>query len=128
MGNRLLLGCVLLVLGLALFLCLRDWLLCLPGFIAGGFLAISGGKLFLRATSGEYLCLQGVCREIEKHRRILIDVDGKRIQIPVGRKEKHLAVGDTLLLYLLPDTPLYEQDGFYRVFAYIALERLSEKD
>lgn len=119
-ASRLVLGVVLLVLGMAL---LGNALLCLPGFVAGGVLLVSSVRLFLQASAGDYLCLHGVCVEIEKRRRILIDVEGKRIQISVGNPIKGLSVDDAVNLYLLPDTPLYEQDGLYRLFTCIALER-----
>lgn len=122
-ASRLVLGCVLVVLGTVL---LGNALLWLPGFAAGGVLLVNAGKLFLRAVSGDYLCLHGVCRKIEKRRCILIDVEGKRIQIALGKTAKDLADGDKVALYILPETPLYEQDGLYCIFNYIAIER--EKD
>ena len=119
-GSRLVLGFVLLILGMAL---LGNALLCLPGLVAGGVLVVSGTRLFLRAIAGDYLCLHGICVEIEKRRRILIDAEGKRIQISVGKPIKGLRVDDAVKLYLLPYTPLYEQDGLYHLFTCIALER-----
>lgn len=135
-AGRLVFGCVLLMLGVICRIFLQSWLLCLPGFVAGGFLVFSGGKLFFRLASGEYLCLRGVCLEIERAklgrqiRRIVIDIEGKRVQLAVGKNHKHLTVGDTVALYLLPDTPVYEQDGICRVYNWLALERtpLAEKD
>ena len=135
-AGRLVFGCVLLALGSICRIFLQSWLLCLPGFVAGGFLVFSGGKLFLRLTSGDYLCLQGICLEIEKPklgrqiRHIVMDIEGKRVQLTVGKNQKHLAVGDTVALYLLRDIPVYEQDGICRVYNWLALERapFAEKD
>ncbi len=63
-------------------------------------------------------------------RHIVIDVEGKRVRFTVGKKQKHLTVGDAVILYLLPDTPVYEQDGVSRVYSWLALECLpfAEKD
>lgn len=135
-AGRLVFACALLVLGLICRIFLQSWLLCLPGFVAGGFLVFIGSKLFLRLASGDYLCLRGVCLEIEKAklgrqiRRIVMDIEGKRVQLAVGKNHKHLAEGDTVALYLLPDTPIYEQDGTCRVYNWLALEHapLAEKD
>mgnify|MGYP007044161833 FL=1 len=96
----------------------------------------SGSKRFLRLASGDYLCLRGVCLEIEKAklgrqiRRMMIDIEGKRVQLTVGKNQKHLAAGDTVTLYLLPDIPIYELDGVCRVYKWLALEHtpLGEKD
>ncbi|MEH2933598.1 hypothetical protein [Acutalibacter sp. JLR.KK004] len=122
-ASQVVLGVVLAIFGLILS---QNILLCLPGLMAGGVLLVSGTGLFLRAIASDYLCLHGVCVEIEKHRRILIDVEGKRIQILVGKPIKGLRVDDAVNLYLLPDTPLYEQDGLYRLSTCIALERESD--
>lgn len=133
---RLIFGCVLLALGFICRIFLQNWFLCLPGFAAGGFLVFSGSKRFLRLASGDYLCLRGVCLEIEKAklgrqiRRMMIDIEGKRVQLTVGKNQKHLAAGDTVTLYLLPDIPIYELDGVCRVYNWLALEHtpLGEKD
>lgn len=135
-AERLVLGVVTLALGALCHICLRSWLLSLPGFVVGFFLIFSGFRLFLRLASGDYLCLRGVCRETEKAglgrqaRHIVIDVEGKPVRLTVGKKQRHLTVGDAVILYLLPDTPVYEQDGVSRVYSWLALERLpfAEKD
>ncbi len=125
--SRLALGYVLLALGAALLASLRNILLCLPGFAAGAFLLVNAARLFFRAISGDCLYLHGVCKEIEKRKRFLLEVEDKRIQIAMGKPIKGLCVGDAVMLTILADTPVYEQDGVYRVFSYIALERI-EKD
>ena len=53
----------------------------------------SGSKLFLRLASGDYLCLRGVCLEIEKaklgrqSRRMAIDIESKRMALQAKRLE-----------------------------------------
>lgn len=135
-AGRLVFGCVLLALGFICRIFLQSWLLCLPGFVAGGFLVFSDGKLFFRLASGDYLCLRGVCLEIEKAKlgrqikHTVIDIEGRRVHLTMGKNQKHLAVGDTVALYLLRDTPVYKQDGICRVYNWLALEHapFAEKD
>ncbi len=135
-AERLVLGIVILALGTLCHICLRNWPLSLPGFAVGFFLVCNSFRLFLRLASGDYLGLRGVCRETGKAglgrqaRHIVIDLEGKPVRLTVGKKQRHLTVGDAVILYLLPDTPIYEQDGVSRVYSWLALECLpfAEKD
>lgn len=129
-AGRLVLGVVTLALGTLCHICLHSWLLSLPGFAVGFFLVCNSFRLFLRLASGDYLCLSGVCREAEKAglgrraRHMVIDIEGKRVRFTVGKKQKHLAVGDAVILYLLPDTPIYEQDGISQVYSWLVLKKI----
>lgn len=135
-SERMIFGAVTLALGTLCHICLHSWLLSLPGFVVGLFLIFNSFRLFLRLASGDYLCLRGVCRETEKAglgrraRHMVIDLEGKPVRLTVGKKQRHLTVGDAVILYLLPDTPIYEQDGVSRVYSWLALECLpfAEKD
>lgn len=129
-SGRLVLGAVTLALGALCHICLRSWLLSLPGFVMGLFLICNSFRLFLRLASGDYLSLSGVCRETERAglgrqaRHIVIDLEGKPVRLTVGKKQKLPAVGDAVILYLLPDTPVYDQDGVSRVYSWLVLKKI----
>ena len=72
--------------------------------------------------------MRGICSELEtrgfrkKTRALYIDVEDKRVKIPIRRNIKRLRIGDTVTVYLSPKTPIYEQDSILLVCDYHAID------
>ena len=99
----------------------------LPFLLFSGFLLISGLKLCHDSLAGDYMCVQGVCKEIEtagirrRTKNILVRLGDSTLKIPVRHGMKSLSIGDTVIIYLSDRTPVYEQEGGYMVSSYYAL-------
>lgn len=99
--------------------------LAVPGLALAGYLLGSGGLMYHRCVHGEYLCMTGTVKEvttsglIKKPKYLLIDTEQGLIQVPAGRKS--LPAGSTVALYLAASTPVYEEDGLYKIYSYLAL-------
>ena len=117
-----------LFLLLMILICFRDLYFALPCFLLAGFLLISGAHLFYNGSRGEYICIHGICEQIEtfgirkRIKAIRIAFDGYSLRIPVRQRMRRLSVGDTVIIYLSQKAPVYEQDGEYMVCSYYALE------
>lgn len=89
---------------------------------------VNGGWLLYNSLQGNYLCVQGVCEQIEttgirkRVKSICVSIDKNMLHVPVKRKAKGIAQGDTVILYLSDKTPVYEKDGGYMICSYYALE------
>ncbi|MCI9224140.1 MAG: hypothetical protein HFE91_01575 [Acutalibacter sp.] len=99
--------------------------LAIPGLALTGYLLGSGGLLIHRCVRGEYLCMTGTVKEVstsgllKKPKYLLIDTEQGLIQVPVYRKP--LPTGSTVALYLAASTPVYEEDGLFKIYSYLAL-------
>ena len=99
--------------------------LAIPGLAMAGCLLGSRGLLFYRCMQREYICLTGAVKEVStsglrrKPKFLLIDTEQGLIKISAGRRP--FPTGSTVALYLAVNTPVYEEDGAYHIFTYIAL-------
>lgn len=125
---RITLGAGFFLLALVTLAYFRDWYLCLPCFLLAGIFGISGGGLLFQGLKGSYVCVRGICRQIEVtgfHRRVksvTIAWEQGTLKMPVRQRMGKLAAGDTVIVYLSVDTPVYERDSVYEISSYYALE------
>ena len=125
---RLAIGAGFLLLFFAVQLCLGDIYLSLPCALFGSVMIVNGGLLFYNSIKGNFIRVQGVCRQIEtvgmkkRIRNIYIDTELYTLKMPVRRRIRNLDNGDTVIIYLSEKTPVYEQDNGYMVCSYYALE------
>ena len=89
---------------------------------------VNGGLLFYNGVKGNFVRIQGVCRQVEtagirkRIRNICIGTELHTIKMPVRHRISNLKKGDTVILYLSEKTPVYEQENGYMVCSYYALE------
>ena len=104
-----------------------------PCLLLGFMTLISGCRLLCCCVKGDYLCIRGICGQLEtagirkRVKRICVDTESKRVKISVHRKIGNLARGNQVTLYLSKKTPVYEWDGNCMVCGYYALEAQSEE-
>ncbi|WP_217957697.1 hypothetical protein [Acutalibacter muris] len=100
----------------------NNFTLAIPFAVLGAYLLISGGLLVYR----NFLCITGTVKEIvttgirKRPQYLLIETGEGIIQLPANRKP--LPAGSSVTLYLAANTPVYEQDGIFKIFSYLALE------
>lgn len=125
---RLAVGVGFVLLFLAVQLGLRDIYLSLPCLLFGGVMIVNGGLLFYNGVKGNFVRIQGVCRQVEtagirkRIRNICIGTELHTIKMPVRHRIRNLNKGDTVIVYLSEKTPVYEQENGYMVCSYYALE------
>lgn len=131
--QRIGLCCLMLALSIITWIATSNLTLTLPGLALMGYLGVSGCLLANRGICGKYICVVGIVKRVEvtglrkKVKWLFLDVEGRTVQCPVSSKQKNLAVNDGITLCLSPSTPIYEQDGVYRIFDYLAMEQIQEK-
>ena len=125
---RFALGGIALVLFPIVLLSFWDVYFSLPCLLLAGFMTASGSLLVYHCCAGRYVTVRGICSELEtrgfrkKTRALYIDVEDKRVKIPIRRNIKRLRIGDTVTVYLSPKTPIYEQDSILLVCDYHAID------
>ena len=126
-------GTALFFLFAALAVFLQDIYLSLPCLLLSGFLLAGGVALFIQGVQGIYICVTGICTEIEgfgprkKARSIYLQAEQGSVRIPLRRSMKHLSVGDTVTVFLTEKTPVYPPDGGFIICSYLALELGKER-
>ena len=125
---RLAAGAGFILLFLAVQLGLGDIYLSLPCLLFGGVMIVNGSLLFYNGVKGNFIRVQGVCRQVEtagirkRIRNIYIGTELYTIKMPVRHRIRNLDKGDTVIVYLSEKTPVYEQENGYMVCSYYALE------
>lgn len=125
---RFTVGVLFLILFAVILFYFRDYYLYLPCLVFAGFLIVNGGLLFYNSLIGNYICVQGVCEQIEvigfrkRVKEIYVGLDQNTLRIVIKHRIKRIAVGDTIIVYLSDKTPVYEQHDGYMVCSYYAIE------
>ena len=121
-------GIVFLFLFIVIQIYFADIYFSLPCLLFGSVMIVNSGWLLYNSLQGNYLCVQGVCEQIEitsirkRVKSLCVRIDKNMLQVPVKRKAKGIAQGDTVVLYLSDKTPVYEKDDGYMICSYYALE------
>lgn len=125
---RLILGIIFLFLFVALGLADEEIYLYLTSLLFGIFFFIKSAELFLTSILGKYICVQGICQQIEttgfrkRIKSICIKLEIGTLKIMIHRKIKDVAIGDMVVVYLSDKSPVYEQDGKYMISNYYTLK------
>lgn len=126
--RRCLWGCALLLITMLLAAMGNDALLILPGALFGLWCVFNGGWLFYRADRGQVLQIEGTVAQLrlmrlrKRPRVITLETNaGKPLHIRL-RESIRLDAGQRVCVYLDTGTRLYERNGAYWVFQYIAME------
>ncbi len=121
-------GVLFLILFAVILFNFRDHYLYLPCLVFAGFLIVNGALLFYNSIIGNYICVQGICEQIEvtgfrkRVKEIYVDLEQNTLRIAIRHRIKRIAVGDTIIVYLSDKTPVYEQHDGYMVCSYYAIE------
>lgn len=121
-GLRMMVGGAALVLFIIMWAVMGDITLAIPFLVLAVFLLVSGVLLI----KSDFICVTGTIKEVvttgirKRPRYLLLETEEGIIQLPVNRK--HFPVGNSITLYLAVNTPVYEQDGIFKIFSYLALE------
>ncbi len=123
------LGVAVLLLSILVCIITGEVILALPGLVLAAFLLVSGILLGVRCLENSYIRITGMVTTVEltsirkKPKSISLAVEGRTVQFPITQRIGNITEGDQLTLYLSPKTPIYEQEGTYRIFTYLAIER-----
>lgn len=125
---RLAIGAGFFILFLIVQFCMGDIYFSLPCVVFGGVMIVNGGLLFYNGIKGNFIRVQGICRQIEttgirkRIKNLYIDMEPYTLKMPVRHRIRNLIRGDTVIIYLSEKTPVYEQDKGYMICSYYALE------
>ena len=125
---RLGIGAVFVVLLAALVIIVRNTYLWLPCAAAAVFYITSAFMLFKLCISGAYVAVSGVCQEagftaIKKRMKyIVLQTEDRRIQVSIHGRSKAIPSGTPIVLFISKNTPVYERDGLYLIYSYLAIE------
>lgn len=121
-GLRMVVGGAVLVLFIIVWASMSNFYLAIPFAAIALFLLISGTLI----THREYICITGTVKEIittgirKRPKYLLLETGEGIIQLPANRK--YFPINSSVMLYLANSTPVYEQDGIFKIFSYLALE------
>lgn len=124
--QRIGLGVAMLALFVIIWAATGTLGLAVPGLVLACYFLGSGGLLFLRCVREEYLCLTGTVKDVitsglrKRPKFLLVTTEQGLLQLPPGRKP--FPAGSSVTLYLVTSTPVYEQDGIFKIYTYLALE------
>jgi len=120
-------GATSLLLFIAVWVLSGEFAFALPCLILSVFLLINSWSLFRNIIIGDYLCVSGLCEEVERtvlRRRIksiTVRLGDKLVVIPIKRRVKKLLIGTAVTLYISEKTPVYEKDGLCHIYEYLAV-------
>lgn len=123
--QRIGLGLAMLVLFVIIWAATGTLGLAIPGLALASYLLWNRGLMYHRCVHGKYLCMTGTVKEVStsglrrRPKFLLIDTEQGILQIPAGGKP--FPTGSTVALYLAVSTPVYEEDGLYKIYSYLAL-------
>ncbi len=139
--------CLKEICGRRIIVCLFSFLAAIVSWLVVGFyvsipfwalflfFAISGGGMFYKILTGNYMIVEGVCNNIE-----LTSVRGKIKAIYVSSKtgdkilrflpkdtSKALNIGDKVKAYIPVESMVYEKDGVTNISEYYCIEITEKK-
>ena len=126
--GRFMTGLLFVFLFLIILFCFWDVYLFLPCVFFAVFLIVNAILLFYNSYKGHYVCVEGVCENIEttglrkRVKSITLQLVENRLKIMIHHRIKRLAVGDTVIVYMAKSTQVYEQDDEYLIGNYYALD------
>lgn len=121
-------GGLFLLLLLLIMKSYRDLYLLLPSILCMFWLLGSALWLFLQAAEGNYMRLQGQCVRIDRAgfrkrvRAVHLALEQGTVKVPVRYRISRLSEGDTVVVYVAENTPVYERAGIYIIGNYYAME------
>lgn len=104
-----------------------DYRLLLPPGLLFTYLLIDCVLLYLRFSSGDYMCLTGKCMAVEKSllrqrpKWILMEVEGARVIIRLAQYRIIAKAGDMISVYLSPGSPVSKEEETPVIYRYYTI-------
>lgn len=121
-------GLLFIILFVIVLVYFGDIYLYLPCLLFAGFLLSNAGLLLYNSVNEKFISVRGICKNIEvtgirkRIKSISLKLDEGTLKILIKSRLKHLAVGDTVIVYLSDKTPVYDDNGVHFICNYYALE------
>jgi hypothetical protein len=122
------LGMGFFVIFILLLITVRDFYLYLPCALACIFFLLTAFFLFQRIAIGEYVVISGQCTEVgmtvlkRRIKYLMLSTDDYNVKVILRSRTRKIQKGATIKLYILKNTPVYEENGIQVLCNYIALE------
>jgi len=74
------------------------------------------------------VAVSGVCQEAgftavkKRMKYIILQAGDRRIQVSTHGRNKAIPAGTPIVLLISKNTPVYERDGLYLIYSYLAIE------
>ena len=117
-----------LFLTLVILLVFAELPLILPSLLLLFWSSADAWRLHRLFTNRDYLVLSGVCTKVDmspirrRPKAIYTEIEGMSVKLPLNRPLGSVSTGDTIVIYLSPQSPIYESDGVNTIFRYYAVE------
>ena len=125
---RLGIGAVFVILLAALLITVRNTYFWLPCAAAAVFYITSAFMLFKLCISGAYVAVSGVCQEVgftavkKRMKYIILQAGDRKVQVSTHGRNKAIPAETPIVLFISKNTPVYERDGLYLIYSYLAIE------
>lgn len=99
-------GILFFFLFIVIQICFGDLYFSLPCLFCGGAVIVNGVRLFYNSLKGNYVRVQGVCRQIDttgirkRIKSIHVNAEPYELKIPVHSRIRNFDKGDTVIIYL----------------------------
>lgn len=97
------------------------------------FLLMDGIDMMFRCISGEYVEVQGICKEVHRtavrRRTRLIIIETKRgtLRLPIRIKRQSIKVGDSVTVYIPDHASVYDHKGDMVVCEFYGVEIIKKR-
>lgn len=126
--KRFLYGLGAVLFFIVILLTSKDFLLCIPCCLISLFSFFLSGIMIYNYKKGKVISIIGICTVIERKKirktiaSILLDVDGKAVKIQIKGRKTRINEGDTVQVYLLESSKVYNYENKFVISDYYALE------
>ncbi len=131
--KQILRRCAGTILGLIVFFIILGygggWSFLVPAVILIATCLISAGILFYQCANRQYVSVSGIVTDIEctalrrRFKAIYFRAEPHDIKLVASKGIKRIAVGDTIVVYALESTSVYEMDGCQVLCNYLAVSK-----
>lgn len=93
----------------------------------GLFFGISAMSMLIKLSDGKYVVIEGKCNKVEwtafrKRAKMLYLNCKPQVKVCNRQKLRNFEIGDTVILYVSENTPVYEAEGYQLLSGYLAIE------
>lgn len=126
--KRFLYGLGAVLFFIVILLTSKDFLLCIPCCLISILSFFNSGIIIYHYKKGRIISFVGRCVKIERKKiiktvsSILLDVDGKAVKIQIKGRKTKINEGDTVQVYILESSKVYNYENKFVISDYYALE------
>ena len=95
---------------------------------AAAFFAVNTFIFCKVSVTGDYMIINGICQgsgftAVKKRtKHIVLQADGRKVQVAVNKRFKAIPAGTPVMLYISKNTPVYEINGTYYLYSFMAID------